>query len=317
MFRSLNRGATWTPVNNGLTNGVVTSLAINPLQPTTLYAGTNGGGVFRSLNGGESWTAVNNGLTSLNVAALAVNPQNSSILYAAIPGQGVFRSINAGASWAGFGVTAGLVNTLVTRSPSIPSPPRRSTREPPAAVSSRARRPERCGRPSTTESRNTIITSLAIDPTSPTTLYASAPGTGVFRTATGGLNWAPFNPQVPNTIVNTLAITPAGACLHAGTTGTGVFDIGLTPTACVPPAVLAAVLPSSRSVLVGAPATVFATIINRGTLHGGQLRRRAAQRRAGDAVVSDHRPRDESSDRDAECAGFHCARRLCRRSCSR
>jgi hypothetical protein len=41
-----------------------------------------------------------------------------------------------------------------------------------------------------------------------------------------------------------------------------VFDIEFLPAGCTPPPVVAAVLPSSRSVLVGAPATFYATMIN-------------------------------------------------------
>ena len=66
---------------------------------------------------------------------------------------------------------------------------------------------------------------------------------------------------------------------------------------------MAAVLPSSRSVHVGAPATVFATIINLAPFTSVDCGVALRERRAGDAVVSDHRPRDESSDRDAKCAG--------------
>jgi hypothetical protein len=39
------------------------SIAINPVNPATIYAATNGGGVFNTTTGGSSWTAVNSGLT--------------------------------------------------------------------------------------------------------------------------------------------------------------------------------------------------------------------------------------------------------------
>ena len=39
-------GTSWTPVNSGLTATDVRALAINPATPTTLYAGTFGGGAF-------------------------------------------------------------------------------------------------------------------------------------------------------------------------------------------------------------------------------------------------------------------------------
>ena len=63
----------WT--SNGPDGGGVQTLAIDAGTPTTLYAGTDGGGVFKSTDGGTTWSAVNTGLTSLSVPALAIDPQ--------------------------------------------------------------------------------------------------------------------------------------------------------------------------------------------------------------------------------------------------
>jgi photosystem II stability/assembly factor-like uncharacterized protein len=46
VFKSTDGGATWTPVNSGLTTPHVSSLVIDPQDPSRLYAGTIGGGVF-------------------------------------------------------------------------------------------------------------------------------------------------------------------------------------------------------------------------------------------------------------------------------
>ncbi|SRR6266487_427784 len=54
----------------------ITALAVDPLTPTTLYAGTQGGGVFKSTDGGTSWSPT--GLTNAIVSALAINPQSPS-----------------------------------------------------------------------------------------------------------------------------------------------------------------------------------------------------------------------------------------------
>jgi len=73
------------------------ALAINPATPSTLYAGTWGGGVFQSTNSGGSWNAVNMGLGWVNT--LAINPTTPSTLYAGTDG-GVFQSTNSGGSWS-------------------------------------------------------------------------------------------------------------------------------------------------------------------------------------------------------------------------
>ncbi len=64
MFKSTNGGGVWSAVNTGLTATNVYALAIDPATPSTLYAGTIGGGVFKSTNGGGAWSAVNTGLTA-------------------------------------------------------------------------------------------------------------------------------------------------------------------------------------------------------------------------------------------------------------
>jgi hypothetical protein len=70
----------WTSI--GPEGGWIYAMAINPNTPTTLYAGTYGGGVFKSTDGGASWSAVNSGLTNLYVWDLAVDPTAPNTLYA-------------------------------------------------------------------------------------------------------------------------------------------------------------------------------------------------------------------------------------------
>jgi hypothetical protein len=83
-----------------LTNLFVTSLAIDPDTPTTIYAGTDGGGVFKSTNGGGNWTAMNPAeLTNLFVTSLAIDPDTPTTIYAGTDGGGVFKSINGGSNW--------------------------------------------------------------------------------------------------------------------------------------------------------------------------------------------------------------------------
>lgn len=79
------------------------------ITPTTLYVGTNGGGVFKSLNGGSSWSAISTGLAGIYINAVAVNPQTPTTLYAAGI-SGVSRSLNEGSSWSS--INSGLTNAV-------------------------------------------------------------------------------------------------------------------------------------------------------------------------------------------------------------
>ena len=59
---TMNFNGDWRPKNKGLTNAVVTCLAVAPDPQHTLYAGTEGGGIFKSSDRGKSWQAINQGL---------------------------------------------------------------------------------------------------------------------------------------------------------------------------------------------------------------------------------------------------------------
>ncbi len=92
----------WT--SNGPGGGSIRALAIDPLSPSTVYAGTPGGGVLKSTNGGATWSASNNGLTNANVRALAIDPRTPNTVYAGIDSdipcpRGVFKSTNGGANF--------------------------------------------------------------------------------------------------------------------------------------------------------------------------------------------------------------------------
>jgi photosystem II stability/assembly factor-like uncharacterized protein len=74
-------------------------LTIDPAVPTSLYTGTNFGGVFKSVDGGENWNEANNGLMyNFSVSTLVIDPATPTCLYAVI-NNGVFKSMDAGESW--------------------------------------------------------------------------------------------------------------------------------------------------------------------------------------------------------------------------
>ena len=67
------------------------------------------------------------------------------------------------------------------------------------------------------------VFALAIDLTTPTTLYAGTWG-GVFKTTTGGASWAAANTGLTASTVRALALDPTSpTTVHAGTYGDSVF----------------------------------------------------------------------------------------------
>lgn len=78
--------------------GRLSTLAIDPTDPETMYAGGQSCGVWKTVDGGQSWQPVSDA-ASLSVAGLALDPSLPSRLYLVTRSAGVFRSIDSGTSW--------------------------------------------------------------------------------------------------------------------------------------------------------------------------------------------------------------------------
>jgi len=206
----------WTKLE--INAGDIRSLAIDPQNPSILYAGTNGNGVFKSTNGGHAW--FNTALMDADIRVLAINPQEPSTLYAGTQGKGVFKSTDGGISWTA--VNAGLINTDVEALVIDPQNPRVLY----VGTSGGVYKSIDSG---TTwlQANNglttTAILALAIDPQNTNILYAGTNGGGIFETTDGGMNWSPINNGLTSTIVLSLAIDPQDSnIVYAGTVD-GVF----------------------------------------------------------------------------------------------
>ena len=62
IYKSIDGGFSWKPVQNGLTRARIDSLFMDPNDPRVLYAGGRNGGVYKTTDGGEQWHASVKGL---------------------------------------------------------------------------------------------------------------------------------------------------------------------------------------------------------------------------------------------------------------
>jgi len=186
LFKSTNRGKSWTQILVISFDANVSALAIDPSNTSVIYAGMNHGGIngalFKSTDGGSNWAAADAGLANAAIHALAIDHSNTSVIYASIAFGGgtsgyVVKSTDGGASWA-------LANTGL---------PGRS------------------------------INALAIDPSNTSISYAGTSQGGVFKSTNGGALWELANTGFPRVGVNTIVIDPSNTrTIYVGTTA-GVF----------------------------------------------------------------------------------------------
>jgi titin len=187
LYRSTNRGQSWSQMNNGLTNSIVSSLATSPnyANDATVFAGTSLG-VYKSTNGGQSWTQMNIGVTTTisGASTLVISPNyvSDSTIFSGPFGigayAGVYKSTNGGQSWTYSGF------------------------------------------------QYMYVRSLAISPnyTNDATVFAGF-DTGVYKSTNAGQNWSQMNSGLTNTQVGSFSISPNYAndsTIFVATSG-GVF----------------------------------------------------------------------------------------------
>ncbi len=235
IFKSLDGASTWVRLAAGPSD--VQAVAMAPLTPSTLFAGTNGEGLFKTTDGGTSWTAVA-GLNIRTFYSIAIDPRASGTIY--VGGQTLYssttdlaKSTDGGATWKTLdpGPQSSYVQ-IIAISPSSPSTLyvagyggtfgalslRRSTDAGASWLSITDALP-----PFTQPSL------IAVDPRSPLTVYLAA-GRALFRSTNGGLTWVPVTSGLTpvdygsSSDLSALSFDPRSPdVLYVGTVDNGLF----------------------------------------------------------------------------------------------
>jgi photosystem II stability/assembly factor-like uncharacterized protein len=96
IYKTIDRGVTWTPASRNLLIEAVTAVEINPTNPDIVFAGDRNG-IYRTTNGGMSWTTLLVE-SQLNVNDIAIHPLNTNIVFVAAE-KGFWRSYDGGIQW--------------------------------------------------------------------------------------------------------------------------------------------------------------------------------------------------------------------------
>ena len=206
---AVDRSRTLEPnvwISQGLERETIYSLAIDPVTPSTLYAGVYGGGVFKTTDGGWNWNSANNGLTSVVIQSLAIDPKTPTTLYAGTGNRGIFKSTDGGANWNVTNI--GLKNSTVGAVAIDPTSPTILYAGTSGGGIFKSGNGGTNWSAANAGMTDAYVSTLAIDPTRPTTLYAGT-SDGVFKSVDGGANWNAANTGLSGIHVVALAIDPA------------------------------------------------------------------------------------------------------------
>lgn len=229
LFKTTNSGANWNNNNTGLP-GDVRAIGVAPNEFQMVYAGT-AIGLFRSNDGGATWVKpAPTGSPAFGFAtAIGVSPLNSAVVYAGFT-NGFFKSIDAGSTWAPVGLPiAGVTPFAIVFDPITPSTMYVGTSH---------------GVFKSTDSGTTWsginnfglasppnVRTIAIDKTTPSTMFAGTFGSGIFKTTNGGTSWSQINNGLSgaeNNFVNVIVIDPFNAATvysaHGTIGGQGIIN---------------------------------------------------------------------------------------------
>ena len=206
----------WTRIGLEGVRGGVDVLTIDPLTPTTLYAGTHEG-LKKSTNGGRNWSYISGaGCGTLCVVLfLAIDPLTPTTLYLGFSDYYaiyLYKSTNGGGNWSHID-TGYMWLTILAIDPLTPTTLY-------AADGAKVYKSINGGGNwslANTGLSASKVNSLAIDPLTPTTLY-TATSSGAYKSTNGGGNWSQMN-DIADTEFHVLAVAPTkrASFIYAGT----------------------------------------------------------------------------------------------------
>ena len=102
IYKSRNGGQTWSNLSRGMSHSRVIAMAVDPVYPATIYAGTKGDAVYKSHDGGQRWTSMRSGLDDATISSVVnqfvFDPFDSNHIFLATT-MGVFETKSGGGNW--------------------------------------------------------------------------------------------------------------------------------------------------------------------------------------------------------------------------
>jgi photosystem II stability/assembly factor-like uncharacterized protein len=262
LFRTLNGGISWQPLDHGLRGLAVLSLAVDPRDASAVYAGVTTA-LLVGRHRDAVWSPLFAGQGLFQEVEppflLAVDPGGSGTIYRSLI-FGLSRSFNGGRRWHDLGLPDSCLEVFALALD--PSSPRTVYTGGDAADAGCFDNPHAY---KSTDAGNTWTTlsiggvdGFYVDPSSPETVYAVADT--LMKTTDGGMTWSSAGAGLPQ-VIYSLAIDPRSSSTLYAATYSGLFksaDGGgswLAAGAGLPPGAVSTVVVSPSE-----PGTVYAGV---------------------------------------------------------
>lgn len=214
VYKSRDGGGTWERFPS-FSARRVTTLALDPLLPATIYAGTMGDAVYKSPDGGQHWLPHNVGLKEhvSFVNQFVFHPTLSEKIYIATT-VGVFFTKDAGREWEERmnGMKEVHIVTAIAMNPQAPTTLYGGTtggmyRSEDGAMSWKRINNGLIPESELMASMALGVNAIEIDQTNPTIVYAGTTK-GLFRTVNKGEQWERIGQSLPDPFISSLLLHP-------------------------------------------------------------------------------------------------------------
>lgn len=220
IYKTRDGGQTWENISKGMSHSRVIAMAIDPVYPATVYAGTKGDAVFKSYDGGQRWTSLRNGLESHQVTSVVTqfvfDPRDSSHLFVSTT-LGVFESKDGGESWQKRmdGMTEVLMVVALALDPTRPHIMYAGTSGGVYKSVNGAGRWEKANNglipPELIKSSRALgVTVMQVDPFESDTVYAATLN-GLYKTTDAAASWVRIGQELPDQMISAMVLDRARA----------------------------------------------------------------------------------------------------------
>ncbi len=217
IYKTRDGGNYWEKMSAGMTHSRVIALAIDPLFPANILAGTKGDAVYKSYDGGQRWVSRRTGLDDVTISSvvhqLVFAPGSSSHVFAATS-LGVFESNDGGETWTKR--MEGMKEVLMVVSLDIDhQQPQTLYAGTSGGVYKSVDGAKTWGKvnmglvaPDVLKSSRALgVTRIKVDPFNPDNVYA-ATLEGLYQTGNGGESWKRIGESLPDHMLSELLLDP-------------------------------------------------------------------------------------------------------------